>query len=98
MEKYYFNQDLKGISKTEKCEYTKNEFLSKECKTCVNNKGFDKEEEYVKCLLYDKDIDIIGLLELLQKSNNDRIEEMQKKIELEAKISYLDNQIKKGSA
>ena len=70
--KYYFEQDLYGISKTERCYYTKNDFLSKECRNCANNKGFDKEEKYIKCMMYEKEIEVVELLEIIQKVVKER--------------------------
>lgn len=98
MKKFYFQTDEFIRLESQKCDFTGEKILSIGCVICVNNKGFDKEENYVKCMLYDK---VIMNNELL-KSYHNLANKLKLKIdevkELKEQNSHLQLQLKKGSA
>ena len=77
--KYYFEQETQEIKKTDECIFLNRKFLSIECKTCDNCKGYDKEGKWIKCWLYHFYIIAISQTHMInryQKNIKDRDERL----------------------
>lgn len=70
--KYYFEKESLLISEKDECLYFNRKILSIECRKCDNCKGYDKEEKWIKCLMYQKENDIMDLLTIIQKVVKER--------------------------
>lgn len=88
--KYYFEQETQGIQKTDECIFFNRKFLSIECKTCDNCRGCDKEEKWIKCLLYANEFEIYELLKIIQEGNEKRLELTQEKFILQQRVNELE--------
>ena len=88
--KYYFDQEFQGLPKTNQCTFFNRELFSHECRTCDNFRGFDKEEKWIKCLLYANEFEIYELLKIIQEGNEKRLELTQEKFILQQRINELE--------
>ena len=86
MERYYFEQDYSTESKKYECIFFDRELLSDECVKCDNCKGFNKNEKWIDCLLYDSSFHIwklameIDHLKHLISEREDRLSFLNKKL------------------
>lgn len=86
MEKYYYERSNQGFPTHKKCYFLDRELLSTECRTCDNFRGFDKEENWIKCLLYDANLIMLEQTQKIERikknlsDREDRIDFLNKKI------------------
>lgn len=88
--KYYFDQEFQGLPKTNQCTFFNRELFSHECKNCDNFRGFDKEEKWIKCLLYANEFEIYEFLKTIQEGNEKRLELTQENFILQQRVNELE--------